>query len=192
MKNYLIALKLFLVVTILTGLLYPVLITIIAQTAFRDQANGSLSYYKGNVVGSILIGQKFDKEKYFWPRPSAVDYNPLPSGGSNLSSTSKILKDLVSERMNKLVSADRVKSGGIPSDLLFASGSGLDPHISPASAMLQVGRIAKARGIDKNNIIDLINGSIEKRDLLVFGEPRVNVLRLNESLDNIGKAGMNK
>ncbi len=186
MKNYSIAFKLFLVAAVLTGVVYPFFITLIAQTVFRDQAGGSISYYGGRAVGSFLIGQKFDKDKYFWPRPSAVDYNPLPSGGSNLSATSKSLKDLVSERKKKLVSSDRIKNEMlIPSDLLFASGSGLDPDISPASAMLQVERVAKARNVKKDKIVKLVIASTEKRGLLVFGEPRVNVLRLNESLDNI-------
>ena len=136
-----------------------------------------------------LIAQKFDQAKYFWPRPSSQDYNPLPSGGSNLSPTSKQLQDTVAARKQALLKADPTKTAEeIPADLIYASGSGLDPHISPAAALFQVERVAKARGLDsskKDAIINLIGRLTEGRGLGVFGEPRVNVLKLNMALDNI-------
>ncbi|MCX5751109.1 MAG: K(+)-transporting ATPase subunit C [Candidatus Saganbacteria bacterium] len=172
MKNIIICVKFFILTAILTGLIYPFLITLIGQVAFNNQSNGSMFVYHGRVVGSTLIGQKFDQDKYFWPRPSAVDYNPLPSGGSNLSATSAKLKSDVATREAKL----------------YASGSGLDPHISPAAAFFQVDRIVKARHFDsaqKGEIINLINQLTEGRDFRVLGEKRVNVLKLNASLDDL-------
>jgi K+-transporting ATPase ATPase C chain len=174
-----IGLKFFVVAALLTGLIYPLFITLIGQTFFNKSSNGRLE----------LIAQKFDQDKYFWPRPSAQDYNPLPSGGSNLSATSKQLQAAIEDRKSKLLKADPTKTAEeIPADLIYASGSGLDPHISPAAALFQVERVAKARGLDsakKDAIIALIGRLTEGRDLGVFGEPRVNVLRLNTELDNI-------
>ena len=179
MKNIMIGLKFFVVAALLTGLIYPLFITLIGQTFFNKSSNGRLE----------LIAQKFDQDKYFWPRPSAQDYNPLPSGGSNLSATSKQLQAAIEDRKSKLLKADPTKTAEeIPADLIYASGSGLDPHISPAAALFQVERVAKARGLDsakKDAIIALIGRLTEGRDLGVFGEPRVNVLRLNTELDNI-------
>ena len=179
MKNLMIGLKFFIVATVLTGLIYPLFITLIGQTLFNTSSNGRLE----------LIAQKFDQDKYFWPRPSSQDYNPLPSGGSNLSATSKQLQDTIEGRKQKLLKADPTKTAEqIPADLVYASGSGLDPHISPAAALFQVDRVAKARGLDsakKGAIIALIGRLTEGRDLGVFGEPRVNVLRLNAELDNV-------
>jgi potassium-transporting ATPase KdpC subunit len=168
MKNLVIGLKFFLVTTLLTGLFYPLLITVIGQTFFTPSSNGRLE----------LIAQKFDQDKYFWPRPSAQDYNPLPSGGSNLSPTSRVLAERIAER----------KQAQFPADLLYASGSGLDPQISPAAALFQVDRVIGARGLDsvkKDEIIKLIGRLTEGRDLNIFGEPRVNVLVLNTELDKI-------
>jgi len=161
------AIRFFLVLTILTGLLYPLFITLIGQTFFHDQSNGNL----------YLIGQNFDQDKYFWSRPSAVGYNPMPSGGSNLSATSKTLRDKIGAYRDTPL---------LPSDLIYASASGLDPHISPDAAKFQVDRISKARNISKDKIIELIDKVTEKRDFMIFGESRVNVLKLNESLDNMG------
>ena len=176
MKNLLIGIKLFIVLTIMTGMLYPAFVTLIAQTVFRSQANGD----------PYLIGQKFDQNKYFWSRPSAVDYNTLPSGGSNLSVTSKSLKEIVGKRKALLVASDITKiEKQIPSDMLFASGSGLDPHISVAAALFQAERVAKERKLDKKRVLELISKVIEGRGFFVFGEKRVNVLRLNESLDKV-------
>ena len=174
----------FIVAVILTGLIYPTFITIIAQTAFRDKAQGSIIRNDGKVLGSYLIAQKFNKDKYFWPRPSAVGYNPMPSGGSNLSATSKTLHETINQRKRSLLASDRSKKEvQIPSDLLYSSGSGLDPHISPASALFQSNRVAKSRYIKKAKLIELINKATENRDLLIFGEPRVNVLKLNLLLE---------
>ena len=181
--------KFFIITTILTGLVYPLFIALIGQLVFPGQSNGSMMTNNGRVIGSALISQKFDQDKYFWPRPSSQDYNPLPSGGSNLSATSKQLQDIVEARKQKLLKADPAKKAeDIPSDLIYASASGLDPHISPAAAVFQVDRVVKDRGLDsakKDAIIALIGRLTEGRDLGVFGEPRVNVLRLNAELDNI-------
>lgn len=176
MKNIIIGLKFFMVTAFLTGLLYPLLLTLLGQLLFYDQSNGSLLSQHGQVVGSALIAQKFDQDKYFWPRPSAVDYNPLPSGGSNLSPTSRQLQERVAKLKQPL-----------PADLVYASGSGLDPHITPAAALFQVDRIAQARHLDsagKDEIIKLVDKLTEGRDLGVLGEVRVNVLKLNAVLDD--------
>ena len=191
MKNNLIAVcvKFFIITTLLTGLVYPLFITLIGQLVFPGQSNGSLMTNNGGVIGSTLIAQKFDQDKYFWPRPSSQDYNPMPSGGSNLSATSKQLQDAVAARKQVLLKADPTKKAEeIPADLIYASGSGLDPHVSPAAAVFQVDRIVKARQFDsakKDEIIKLIEKLTEGRDLGVFGEPRVNVLKLNAELDGL-------
>lgn len=188
MKTLKTCLLVFVITVTLTGLIYPAFITMVAQIAFKDKAQGSIIMTDGNVIGSYFIAQKFDKDKYFWPRPSAVGYDPMPSGGSNLSATSKLLNDLVKERRRSLLASDRSKKEAqIPSDLLYASGSGLDPHISPASALFQSDRVTKARHIEKKMLIELINKATEKRDYLIFGEPRVNVLKLNLLLDSMGR-----
>jgi len=170
MKDLMIGIKVFVVTAIVTGLIYPLFITLIGQTLFNASSNGRPE----------LIAQKFDQDKYFWPRPSSQDYNPLPSGGSNLSATSKQLKDIVEARKEKLLQADPTKTAEqIPADLIYASGSGLDPHISPAAAVFQVDRVIKARGFDstrKDEIIRLIGRLTEGRDWGIFGEPRGNVL----------------
>ncbi|MFA5839330.1 MAG: potassium-transporting ATPase subunit KdpC [Candidatus Margulisiibacteriota bacterium] len=189
MKNIAVCLKLFIVTTLLTGLIYPLFVTLIGQAVFPDSSNGSLLTYNGRVVGSKLIGQKFDQGKYFWPRPSATEYNPLPSGGSNLSPTSRQLAQTAEERKQKLLLANPGKTEkDIPADLLSASASGLDPHISVAAAKFQVARIAAARQFDsakKDAIIKLIDQLTEGRDFKIFGEKRVNVLRLNVEMDNL-------
>jgi K+-transporting ATPase ATPase C chain len=189
MKDMAVCIKFFIVTTIMTGLIYPLFITLIGQSAFNRNSNGSFLTYNGREVGSALIAQKFDQAKYFWPRPSSQDYNPLPSGGSNLSPTSQQLKTSVETRKQKLLAADPTKKDNeIPANLLYASGSGLDPHISPAAAIFQVDRVVKARRLDsakKDEIIKLIGRLTEGRDLGVFGEPRINVLKLNADLDNL-------
>ncbi|HTY14026.1 MAG TPA: potassium-transporting ATPase subunit KdpC [Candidatus Omnitrophota bacterium] len=189
MKDLITGIKLFLAMAGLTGLIYPLLMTGIGQAVFNDRSNGSIYKMDGREIGSLLIGQKFDQDKYFWPRPSAIDYNPLPSGGSNLSVTSKKLAAIVEERKQKLLNADPSIAGKtVPSDLLYASGSGLDPHLTPAAALFQVDRVARARGYDsakKSEIIGLIVKLTEGRDLGLFGEKRVNVLELNAELDRL-------
>lgn len=171
------ALRLFLWMVLLTGIAYPLLITLIAFSAFKHQSEGGFVNVDGKLVGARLIAQKFESEKYFWPRPSSTSYNPLPSGGSNLGPTSAALKKAVEERKSAL---SKAHSSDIPRELLFASGSGLDPHISLQAAYYQVDRIAKARGLDAQNIKKVIVSQIEGRFL---GVPCVNVLELNLALD---------
>ena len=187
------ALRLFLLMTILTGILYPFLVTGLGQMLFPYKANGSLVVFKGKIVGSDLIGQKFVSEKYFWSRPSAIDYNPLPSGGSNLGPTSVDLLTKVAQR-RKLMEKANPESRTVPSDLLFASGSGLDPHITPEAAKYQLERIARVRALDiKQNkiLITLVEQYVEPPVFGIFGQPRVNVLKLNLALDST-LSGANK
>jgi len=191
MKTLLVSLKIFLILTVLTGIVYPLFITGIAQIAFHRKANGSIIYMDTKAIGSSLIGQNFDSTIYFSTRPSAVYYNPLPSGASNLGITSAKLKNLVIERKRKFITFNNLDSLiAIPSEMLFASASGLDPHISPEAAMLQVERIALARQFDsaqKEKLVNLVNRSIEKPQLNLLGEPRINVFMLNIELDNLSK-----
>ncbi len=163
---------------LVTGVAYPLFITLIAQGIMRDRADGGIIVRDGKPIGASLIAQKFESDKYFWPRPSSVDYNPLPSGGSNLGPTSSDLKKSVEERQSRFAT-----KRAIPSELLFASGSGLDPHISPKAAYFQVERIVKARGIDPKTVAKLIEDHTEGRLLGFIGEPCVNVLLLNRALD---------
>lgn len=179
------ACRLFLWMVLLTGIVYPLLITAIAFIAFKQKSEGDFISVDGKPVGSRLIAQKFESEKYFWPRPSAIDYNPLPSGGSNLGPTSAALKKAVEERKSALTKAHPGKE--IPSELLFASGSGLDPHISLEAAHYQMERVAKARGIDGEMIEKAIAETMEGPRFGIFGTPCVNVLRLNSTLDRIRK-----
>lgn len=176
MKQYLLALRIYLFMTVICGLLYPLAVTVIGQSAFARQANGSLIERNGKVIGSELIAQKFESDKYFWARPSATDFNPLPSGGSSLGPTSAALKEAFTSRSAKL-------GLGAPDDLLFASASGLDPHISPKAALFQVPRVAKARGVPEANVRSKVEAAIERRQLGFLGEERVNVLKLNLALD---------
>ena len=179
MKNAITALKLFLCMTIITGVLYPLAVWAGAQVLFKEKSEGSLLTIKGRVVGSGLVGQEFSRPEYFWPRPSATGYNPMPSGGSNLSLTGEQLMSAIKERRKKFPQA------AVPSDLLLASGSGLDPHISPEAALLQCDRVAAERGALKGDIISLINTMTEQRQAGFLGEPRVNVLLLNLELDEM-------
>ena len=180
------ALRITLVMTVLTGLLYPLAVTGLCQVFFRDQANGSLVTVNGRVVGAELIGQNFTKPEYFQPRPSAAGndgYDATASGGSNLGPTNKKLIDRVQASVDKFRKENPGYQGAIPADLLTTSGSGLDPHISPASAEAQSERVAKARGASVDQIRSLIASHTEGRDLGFLGEPRVNVLLLNLDLD---------
>ena len=180
------ALILLVVLTVVTGVIYPVIVTVVAQVVFPHQANGSLIVKDGKVVGSALIGQPFDDPKYFWGRPSATSpfpYNAASSSGSNLSPTNPALVKSVQERVDALRAADPGNTAPVPVDLVTASGSGLDPHISPAAALYQVSRVAKARKLDPAIVRDLVERHTEGRQLGFLGEPRVNVLALNLALD---------
>jgi len=189
MKSLIIALKTFLFFTVLTGIIYPLFVTGIAQAFFSDKANGSLIIKDNKIIGSSLIGQQFDTTIYFNSRPSAIGYNPLPSGGSNYGLTNSKLKDLVNERKHQFAVYNNMDSlAAIPSEMLFASASGLDPHISPKAAFLQLERIAKARNFNSNQRLkleQLIKYQSEAPQFLILGEERVNVLLLNLETDKI-------
>lgn len=180
------ALMTLLLLTIITGLLYPLAVTGVAQALFPRQANGSLIVQNGQVLGSSLIGQPFDDLKYFWSRPSATSpfpYNAAASGGSNLGPTNPALIKAVQDRVATLTAADPDNPVPIPVDLITASGSGLDPHLSPAAADYQVRRVARARGMDEDVVRRLVAEHTEGRQWGVLGEPRVNVLLVNLALD---------
>ena len=176
------------VFTILTGLIYPVAITGIAQLIFPYQANGSLIDQNGQVVGSVLIGQYFDDPKYFWGRPSATapfPYNAAVSQGANLGPTNPILVKAVQKRIEELQAADPQNTDLIPVDLVTTSGSGLDPDISLAAALYQIPRIARERGLSQAQLRLLVEQHTEGRQFGFLGEPRVNVLELNLALDKM-------
>lgn len=179
------ALTLTLVLCVVTGLVYPGIVTGIAQVLFPRQANGSLISVNGRVVGSALIGQSFTRPEYFHGRPSAAGdgYDPRVSSGTNKGPTDSTLAARIAMRVDRAVAEGGVR-GQIPADLVTASGSGLDPHISPASARLQAPRVAAARGVTAANVQALVDGHTEQRTLGFLGEPRVNVLLLNIALDS--------
>jgi K+-transporting ATPase ATPase C chain len=184
-----ISLKYLLVMTILTGIVYPVFMTGVAQTVFRNKANGSLFTHNGKLLGSELIGQKFDSSVYFWSRPSAIDYNPVPSGASNFGPTFGKLLTQVNERKSAFISGNGVADTmSIPKEMIFASGSGLDPHTSPEAVRMQVNRVARARNFSnaqKQQLLKLIDRKTEGPQYGLFGEKRINVLLLNLELDQI-------
>ena len=172
--------------TLLTGVAYPLAVTGIAQIAFPGAANGSLIEADGQVVGSTLIGQLFDEPRYFWGRPSAtgpVPYNGAASGATNLGPTNPALVDAVKGRVEALRAADPGHDSPVPVDLVTASASGLDPDISPAAALFQVPRVARARGLDVVRLKSLVESGVRGRQFGLLGEPRVNVLVLNRALD---------
>src|ERR1700733_6458669 len=160
------------VLTIITGILYPLAVTGIAQTLFRKQANGSLIERDGKVIGSEIIGQNFAKPEYFHPRPSQNSYDGANSGGSNLGPTNPALADRLKKDAAQFRKDNPDYTGAIPADAITASGSGLDPDITPANAIAQVARVAKARGVSTDKVRSLVENSIQGRDLSVFGEPR--------------------
>jgi K+-transporting ATPase ATPase C chain len=178
----------FAVLTVVTGLAYPAVMTAVGQTAFRDQANGSLLQQDDKLVGSRLIGQQFDAPQYFWGRLSATSpmpYSALGSGGSNLGPTNPALLDEVKGRIDALKAAGTDMSKPVPVDLVTSSGSGLDPEISPAAAAYQIERVAKARRLAPNDVQALVDRYTTGRQFGILGEPRVNVLELNLALDEM-------
>jgi len=180
------AAMLLLLMTVITGIAYPLLVTGLAQAVFPVQANGSLLAKDGKPIGSALIGQPFTASKYFWGRPSATApqaYNGTASNGSNLGPTNPALADAVRQRIAALQAADPGNTAPIPVDLVTASGSGLDPEISPAAAQYQLARVARARGLPLAEVQALVARCTRGRQLGVLGEPRVNVLELNLALD---------
>ena len=184
------AVMVLLLLTLVTGVAYPLLVTGIAQTVFPSQAQGSLIVKDGHVVGSKLIGQPFDDPKYFWSRPSATSPfadNAGSSTGSNLSPTNPDLVKAVQGRVDALRAADPGNTAPVPVDLVTASASGLDPHISPAAAFYQAPRVAKARKLPPETVRELVERHIEGRFLGFLGEPRVNVLALNLALDSTAR-----
>ena len=182
------AIVLFALLAIITGLIYPFVITGIAQAVFPWQAKGSLIVKDGQAVGSELIGQPFDDPKYFWGRLSATSpfaYNAAASSGSNYGPLSSTLTDAVQARIDALKAADPTNTLPIPVDLVTSSASGLDPHISPAAALYQVPRVARARGLSEDQVRALVAQFTEGRQFWILGEPRVNVLKLNLALDGM-------
>lgn len=178
-------LRMMLVMTVLTGLLYPAGVTTVAHIAFRDQAAGSLVISNGQVVGSRLIGQSFTRPEYFHPRPSAAGsgYDATASGGANLGPTSRRLVERVRGAVARYREENDRYAGPVPADAVTASASGLDPHISPGNAQAQAARVAEARGVAVERVLDVIARRTEGRTLGILGEPRVNVLELNLDLD---------
>ncbi|MCK9639485.1 MAG: potassium-transporting ATPase subunit KdpC [Prolixibacteraceae bacterium] len=189
MKSLFISLKIFLFFTVVTGVIYPLFVTGIAQIAMPAKANGSLILKNNKIIGSELIGQRFDSVIYFSSRPSAISYNPLPSGGSNFGLTNTKLKNSVDTLKKQFIVFNQLDSNTtIPSEMVFASASGLDPHISQKAALFQVDRIARARNLSPDNkqrIIQCVKTITEAPQFLLLGEERVNVLVLNLELDKI-------
>jgi len=189
MKSIIISIKMLLIMTVITGVIYPLLITFAARFVVPEKANGSLIVKDGRLIGSSLIGQQFNKDIYFSSRPSFINYNPLPSGASNYGLTNYKLDSLVkANKKNFIVKNQLDNTISIPSEMLFTSGSGLDPHISPQGAYLQVNRIAKARNFSeeqKKQLAELILKRTEEPQFLLFGNERINVLLLNLELDKL-------
>lgn len=177
MKTILQSLRLYLVLTLLVGIIYPLALTGLAQLAFPRQANGSQLTREGKLIGSELLAQKFEGPRYFWPRASAADFATVASGASNKGPTSADLRKAIDERRKKF-------GNDAPIDLLTASGSGLDPHLSPEAVRRQIQRVAQARGLTSNQIERLVARFVEPPQLGFLGQPRVNILRLNLALDH--------
>jgi potassium-transporting ATPase KdpC subunit len=194
-KTLIISLKIIIFFTILTGIIYPLLVTGIAQVIFPHKANGSLIIKDNKVIGSELIGQQFDSAIYFTSRPSSVSYNPLPSGGSNYGLTNSTLKQLVDERKHQFIAFNQLDSLiAIPSEMIFESASGLDPHISQKAALLQVNRIARARNFDsfqKQKLVQCVTKLTEVPQYNCLGNERINVLVLNIELDELDRYNIN-
>lgn len=194
-KLFLSAVRLFAVLTVLTGVIYPLAITIVGQVVFPAQANGSLVVKNEVVIGSSLIGQQTTDPRYFWSRPSAVNYMlgssseaVGSSGASNLSPVSATLAEMVAGREQVFREAHNLADDvAVPLDMLFASGSGLDPHISAESARIQIDRVANTRGLDRQVVADLVEAHIEAPQIGILGQARVNVLLLNMALDTLDR-----
>ena len=188
-KQIISALRLLIILTVVTGVVYPLVMTGVAQAVFPKQANGSLVYVNDKAVGSMLLGQSFTAAKYFHSRPSSAGkdgYDAAASSGSNLGPTSKKLMDTVKDNIEKVRSENQIdESARIPSDLVMASASGLDPDISPEAAYLQVNRIASERGLSENEVRGLVTSHVQVRQLGFLGAERVNVLALNMALDRL-------
>lgn len=185
-NHFLTAVRSLVVLTVLTGLAYPLAITLLAKLLFAEQAQGSLLSSDGKVVGSRLIGQPFSGPGYFWGRPSATGgapYNAAASSGANTGPTNPALAERLAERVAAIRAAHPGQSGPVPVDLVTMSASGLDPHISPAAAAYQAGRVAAARAMSPETVRDLVATATEPRQFGLLGEPRVNVLMLNLALD---------
>lgn len=181
MKSFLSALRLLAVLTVITGAFYPAFMLMVGETFFPAQAHGSLLYQGEKIIGSALLAQKFELPEYFHPRPSAVDYATVASGASNLSPSSNKLRETVAGRQAAL-------EAGSGREMLFASGSGLDPEISPQSARAQAPRVAEARGLPPSRVLELVEAHLQKRFLGFMGQERVNVLRLNLALDALARS----
>lgn len=181
------AVLIFVAFSLLTGLIYPLIMTSIIQFAMPEKANGSLIAVDGKIIGSELIGQDFSSPGYFHGRPSAVGYSANGSGASNFGPTSAKLMDQVQQRIEQVRSENNLSSNSsVPADLVLASGSGLDPHISLEGAMFQVSRVAKSRGLNQSDVQELVRQNVEPPQFGFLGQERVNVLRLNLALDRIG------
>ncbi len=187
LKQIFTALRVVVLLTLLTGIAYPLLVTAICQAAFPHQANGSLISINGKIVGSELIGQEANNPRYFHSRPSAAGngYDAMASGASNFGPTSQKLADRVKDSISKFRAENPNYSGPVPADLVTASASGLDPEISPASARVQAARIAALRRLDAKEVNNLIAAHVQAPSLGLIGEPRVNVLKLNIALDQL-------
>jgi K+-transporting ATPase ATPase C chain len=189
MKIFFPCFRLFLVLMILTGVIYPLAVTAIAQLVFHDQAEGSPVNFNGKLIGSALLSQKTESPKYFWPRPSAGDYATVASSASNLGPSSDALKKAIADRAAKLRSANNLAADApLPDDMITTSASGLDPHISPTAARRQIDRVAQARGFNtdqKTKLAMLVESHIEGPQLGFLGEPHVNVLLLNLALEEL-------
>ncbi len=189
MRHIASSLRMLAAMTLLAGVLYPLITTLVAQFLFPRQSSGSMIRANGTIIGSELLGQQFQSDGYFWGRPSAVGYNPLPSGASNLGLASKALMDSVEKRKAAFIGRNSLGAGTpVPPEMLSASGSGLDPHISPEAALLQVERIARSRRLDareRDELAALVHRHIEGPQFGILGDPRVNVLLLNLALDGL-------
>lgn len=187
MKTLMQALRMLLALTVLTGVVYPLVVTGVSLALFRDQATGQIVMKDGKAVASKIIAQKITSPKYFWPRPSGADYNAAASSGTNLGPLSTDLKKQYDERLKALQDA-HPEQGVVPQDLLFASGSGLDPEISPAAAFYQLNRVAKARNFNdeqRAHLQELVKKQMQSRTLGFIGEERINVIELNLALDQM-------